>query len=33
VAEVAVLEGEGGNLDGVFNVAGQGERIRAFLAR
>jgi len=33
VAEVAVLEGEGGHLDGVFNVAGQGERIRAFLAR
>jgi homoserine O-acetyltransferase len=33
VAEVAVLEGDGGHLDGVFNVAGQGERIRAFLAR
>jgi homoserine O-acetyltransferase len=33
VAEVAVLEGEGGHLDGVFAVAGQGEAIRAFLAR
>jgi homoserine O-acetyltransferase len=33
VAEVAVLEGEGGHLDGVFAVAGQGEAIRAFLTR
>ena len=33
VAEVAVLEGEGGHLDGVLSIAGQGERIRAFLAR
>jgi homoserine O-acetyltransferase len=33
VAEVVVLEGEGGHLDGVFAIAGQGEAIRAFLAR
>ena len=33
VAEVAVLEGEGGHLDGLFAIAGQGEAIRAFLAR
>ena len=33
VAEVAVIEGDGGHLDGVFNVAKQGEAIRAFLAR
>ena len=31
-AEVAVIEGDGGHLDGVFNVARQGEAIRAFLA-
>jgi hypothetical protein len=28
-----VIDGEGGHLDGVFNVAKQGEAIRAFLAR
>jgi len=33
VAEVAVIDGDGGHLDGVFNVAKQGEAIRAFLAR
>jgi len=33
VAEVAVIEGDGGHLDGVFNVARQGESIRAFLER
>ncbi len=33
VAEVAIIEGDGGHLDGVFNVAKQGEAIRAFLAR
>jgi len=33
IAEVAVIEGDGGHLDGVFNVAKQGEAIRAFLAR
>jgi len=33
VAEVAVIEGDGGHLDGVFNVAKQGDAIRAFLAR
>ena len=33
IAEVAVIEGDGGHLDGVFNVARQGEAIRAFLAR
>ena len=33
VAEVAVIEGDGGHLDGVFNVAKQGEAIRAFLAK
>jgi len=33
VAEVAVLDGDGGHLDGVLNVAKQGEAIRAFLAR
>ena len=32
-AEVAVIEGDGGHLDGVFNVAKQGDAIRAFLAR
>ena len=33
VAEVATIEGDGGHLEGVFNVAKQGEAIRAFLAR
>jgi homoserine O-acetyltransferase len=33
VAEVAIIEGDGGHLDGVFNVAKQGEAIRAFLAK
>jgi len=33
VADVAVLEGDGGHLDGVLAIAGQGEAIRAFLAR
>jgi len=33
VAEVAVIDGDGGHLDGVFNVAKQGEAIRAFLAK
>lgn len=33
VAEVAVIDGDGGHLDGVFNVARQGEAIRSFLAR
>ena len=33
VAEVAIIEGDGGHLDGVLNVAKQGEAIRAFLAR
>jgi homoserine O-acetyltransferase len=33
VAEVVIIEGDGGHLDGVFNVAKQGEAIRAFLAR
>jgi homoserine O-acetyltransferase len=33
IAEVAVIEGDGGHLDGVFNVAKQGEAIRAFLAK
>ena len=33
VAEVVVIEGDGGHLDGVFNVARQGEAIRAFLLR
>ena len=32
-AEVAIIEGDGGHLDGVFNVAKQGEAIRAFLAK
>lgn len=32
VAEVAVIEGEGGHLDGVLAVAKQGEAIRRFLA-
>ncbi|MEO8755095.1 MAG: homoserine O-acetyltransferase [Casimicrobiaceae bacterium] len=33
VAEVAIIDGDGGHLDGVFNVAKQGEAIRAFLAK
>jgi homoserine O-acetyltransferase len=33
VAEVVVIDGDGGHLDGVFNVAKQGEAIRNFLAR
>jgi homoserine O-acetyltransferase len=33
IAEVAIIEGDGGHLDGVLNVARQGEAIRAFLAR
>ncbi len=33
VAEIAVIEGDGGHLDGVLNVAKQGEAIRAFLAK
>jgi homoserine O-acetyltransferase len=33
VADVVVIEGEGGHLDGVFNVSQQGDAIRAFLAR
>jgi homoserine O-acetyltransferase len=32
-AEVAVIEGDGGHLDGVLEVARQGEAIRAFLAK
>lgn len=33
IAQVAVIDGDGGHLDGVFNVAKQGEAIRAFLAQ
>ena len=33
VAEVAIIDGDGGHLEGVLNVAKQGEAIRAFLAR
>ena len=33
VAEVAIIEGDGGHLDGLLNVAKQGDAIRAFLAR
>jgi len=33
VAEVVVIEGDGGHLEGVFNVAKQGEAIRTFLAK
>ena len=33
VAEVVVIEGDGGHLEGVLNVAKQGEAIRAFLAK
>jgi homoserine O-acetyltransferase len=32
-AEVAVIDGDGGHLDGVLNVARQGDAIKAFLAR
>ena len=32
-AEVVIIEGDGGHLDGVLNVAKQGEAIRAFLAK
>jgi len=32
-AEVVVIDGDGGHLDGVLNVAKQGEAIRAFLAK
>ncbi|HQR11344.1 MAG TPA: homoserine O-acetyltransferase [Casimicrobiaceae bacterium] len=33
IAEVAIIDGDGGHLEGVFNVAKQGEAIRAFLSR
>ncbi len=33
VAEVVVIEGDGGHLDGLLNVAKQGDAIRAFLSR
>jgi len=33
IAEVAVIDGDGGHLDGILNVARQGDAIRAFLAR
>jgi homoserine O-acetyltransferase len=33
VAEVVIIDGDGGHLDGVFNVAKQGEAIRAFLSK
>lgn len=33
VAEVAVIDGDGGHLDGVLNVAKQGEAIRNFLSK
>jgi homoserine O-acetyltransferase len=32
-ADVAVIDGDGGHLDGVLNVAKQGEAIRAFLSK
>ena len=32
-AQVAIIEGDGGHLDGVLNVAKQGEVIRAFLSK
>ena len=32
-AEVAIIDGDGGQLDGVLNVARQGEAIRAFLSK
>ena len=33
MAEVAIIEGDGGHLDGLLNVAKQGEAIRAFLSK
>lgn len=33
VADVAIIEGDGGHLDGILNVARQGDAIRAFLAQ
>ena len=33
IAEVAVIDGDGGHLEGVLNVAKQGDAIRAFLAK
>ncbi len=33
VAEVVMIDGDGGHLDGVLNVAKQGEAIRAFMSR
>jgi homoserine O-acetyltransferase len=33
IAEVAIIDGDGGHLEGVLNVATQGDAIRAFLAR
>jgi homoserine O-acetyltransferase len=33
VAELVVIDGDGGHLEGVLNVAKQGDAIRAFLAR
>ncbi|HEX7273945.1 MAG TPA: homoserine O-acetyltransferase [Casimicrobiaceae bacterium] len=33
MAEVVVIDGDGGHLDGILNVARQGDAIRAFLAR
>jgi homoserine O-acetyltransferase len=32
-ADVAIIEGDGGHLDGLLNVAKQGEAIRAFLSK
>jgi homoserine O-acetyltransferase/O-succinyltransferase len=32
-AEVAIIDGDGGHLEGISNVAKQGDAIRAFLAR
>jgi homoserine O-acetyltransferase len=33
VAEVAVIEGDGGHLEGVLGVAKQGDAIKAFLSK
>src|SRR5437773_12555221 len=33
LAEVVIIEGDGGHLEGVLNVAKQGDAIRAFLAK
>jgi homoserine O-acetyltransferase len=33
MAELAIIEGDGGHLDGLLNVAKQGEAIRAFLSK